>query len=240
MNITDLPKDIQDALNALAWSEQGILWLLRYNKIQGYNHSHTLPLGMASQLGIVQQWPTGDLLLNHDGARIDPIRAMIPPIGTPVVQIHRAKNIVRTSVVNGVSQTKWPVISLVPGGPAAGIPIAGDSGSICFWRDFYGNVMVLGIVEYAGTCCYPYPDAKIDTFNDLGTFDELLRVKTGDTEIVKLPVSAPDLDDLRLANAKLAMDNADLRAAVQNEQAKSAALQAKIDSFRSAINNIIQ
>ena len=239
MKITDLPKDIQDALNALAWSENGYLWGLRYNEERMYQHTHTLPIDMATRQGIIERWPTGDMMLRHDGARIDPIRAMIPPIGTPVVQIQRAKNIVRTSVVNGVSQTKWPVISLVPGGPAAGIPIAGDSGSICFWRDSYGNVMVLGIVEYSGTCCYPYPDARIDTFNAPVTFDHLLG-KTGDTEIVTPPVSAPDLDDLRLANAKLAMDNADLRAAVQSEQAKSAALQAKIDSFRSAINSIIQ
>jgi len=37
------------------------------------------------------------------------------------------------------------------------------------------------------------------------------------------------LDNMRTVNAKLAVDNADLRAAVQNEQAKSASLQAELD-----------
>lgn len=123
------------------------------------------------------------------------------------------------------------------------------------------------VVSGAGTDRWVYPDtrpnwivravridpAKIRLFFkksfDASTYQVVLdgmsattvAPSASDAEIVTPPtINQSDIDDLRLANAKLAMDNADLRAAVQNEQAKSAALQAKIDSFREAINRIIK
>jgi len=100
-------------------------------------------------------------------------------------------------------------------------------------------VQVLGSVEYAGTCCYPYPDAKLDTFNAPGSFDHLLG-KTSDTEIVEKPADKPS-DTLLLSQLADALEENDrLAAMLASEQARSEELQAKIDSFRAAINSIIK
>lgn len=106
-------------------------------------------------------WPiTGDKLVVGDwafcssfGIGADPVVTELPPVGTQVYQI-TPKGELRTSRIRRyiptVAQSEvLPVGALLhPAGPFAGVPVGGDSGSICFVRQAY-EWRVLGVVSYA-------------------------------------------------------------------------------------------
>jgi hypothetical protein len=201
MTITDLPQDIQSALNRLAWHENGILWGLRYSSKRMFNHTHTLDAGMMRGLKIIFQGPGGELVIDHDGAGKDDILPQIPGIGTAVVQIQRAKGIVRTSRIHRVGfygGNTWGQIDLEGFGPAAGPPVGGDSGSVCFYRDITGIVRPLGICIYGGTTSYPMPQLD-ETMTPAGLKNDPDRVWLSSKPVMP-PLSAEEslqsMDDL--------------------------------------------
>lgn len=157
MTINDIPKDILTTLNALPWADNGILWGIRYEKDKMWNHSHIIPTSMVQHQGVLRQ-EGGNYILKHDGAGIDPVPEKLPGIGQPVLQVHRAKGIVRTSRVKRVVvNSAFPIFELEPYGPAAGEPIPGDSGSIFFARDENLKPAVLGMAIHQGWLSFARP-----------------------------------------------------------------------------------
>lgn len=105
-------------------------------------------------------WPLDDKVVVGDwafcrklGTESDPVVTELPPVGTQVYQI-TPKGELRTSRIRRyiptVAQSEvLPVGALLhPAGPFAGVPVGGDSGSICFVRQA-DEWRVLGVVSYA-------------------------------------------------------------------------------------------
>lgn len=105
-------------------------------------------------------WPIGgDKLMVGDwafcwsfGIGADPVVTELPPVGTQVYQV-TPKGELRTSKIQRyiptVAQSEvLPLGALLyPAGPFAGVPVGGDSGSICFVRQG-DEWRVLGVVSY--------------------------------------------------------------------------------------------
>lgn len=158
MTIGELPADIRQALESLPWAENGVLWGIRYSRNRMWNHTHILDVKTAAQQGIVEQGQGGDLILDHDGAGMESVPDVMPGTWQPLVQVHRAKGIVRTSRVKRVVWFgRFPVLEVEAFGPAAGVPVPGDSGSIFFMRDRQGNVLVVGMAIQAAWLSFARP-----------------------------------------------------------------------------------
>ena len=171
-----MPKSLREAQKNLATDERGV--------VRGIRVSHntvTGPLHCLSQWGeqmvteagawvrYAERLSYGDVAYyRYDHAlSVDPVVTGLPAIGTQVWQI-TPTGVLRTSRIAryaGVCIGDGPrsiqaILEAV--GPQAGVPVAGDSGSVCWVRvahlDGGGAAwMVLGMASYAGLCTVAMP-----------------------------------------------------------------------------------
>lgn len=98
-----------------------------------------------------------------ESSSIDIATDILPPLGTKVWQIN-PRGIIRTSrityYIGAISSGATPSFiyaSLTGDGPYPGIPIGGDSGSICYILDKTNKLRVLGVAGTGGTCYVAVP-----------------------------------------------------------------------------------
>lgn len=164
----NIPASLVAAYRSLPWDDRGLLNEIPAGGNLTWANSHT-DLGNPYGQPIDQHGPDtpygafGKVMLH--AAEIPSAWAIeaIPPPGTAVWQIKgQHMHIVRTSEIESHMRGGFVLARLRATGPYPGIPIGGDSGSICFVRH-RGRWQVLGICNLAGTCSLPFWDLSLPT-----------------------------------------------------------------------------
>lgn len=167
MNIT-IPKSLLDAMAKLPWAENGMLNELPAGGNATFSNTHTdyadpygTPIDEFNPRPDINGANKVSLYANNISA--DWVVTELPPRGTAVWQIKgRTPQIVRTSVLQNYGIGQFVLGVLSPAGPAPGVPIGGDSGSLCFVRK-NGRWLVLGIVNFGSTVSLPFWTTPLTT-----------------------------------------------------------------------------
>lgn len=154
------PSTLLAFYRTLPWDERGLLNEIPAGGHDTYGNTHT-DLGdpYGPPLGIYNPFPNvngADKAMTYsrpiDASWVIP--PGVPPRGTAVWQVKDNFRIVRTSIIQTYGIGRFVIASLSPAGPHPGVPIGGDSGSICFVRH-EGRWLVLGIVNFGRSVSLP-------------------------------------------------------------------------------------
>lgn len=163
----NLPKEVEDARKKMVWDERGLICGVRVGNYWVHGSKHVLDLqgywGNPTEENIRY---FGDYVVYQclKDVGSDNVCYELPPIGTKIWQIN-PKGVVRTSRIANYPQTVSLTTELLgtyavlrADGPFPGVPIGGDSGSVCFYFDEKDQtVKILGICGYGGTCFVATP-----------------------------------------------------------------------------------
>lgn len=201
-----LPPDIEAAWRRLPRDGNGQVIGVRVGRYWLHGSAHVqvargLVMGRADGQGTVapiRVAQMGDYTLREYPEPIgtDDILEELPPIGTAVWQVVRP-GLYRTSRIDRYVGSLTPPDAVVPGyaflradGPYPGVPIGGDSGSVCFAR-VNGKVRVLGVCGVASSVFIAVPLRWPASFQVAPGERPMLRLPPGGTLSFPFPPGSP-------------------------------------------------
>lgn len=147
-----IPTSLLEAHSKLGFDERGIIPVIRIADFHATGAFHVIRL-WGEPAGYRAKDFFGDVVYYafYTDVGSDPVVTVLPPTGTQVWQWNQ-RGIWRTSRIrryaSAVAFGPWNYHAILePAGPLAGIPVSGDSGSIC-WVRVDGKWMVLGVVSH--------------------------------------------------------------------------------------------
>lgn len=163
-----IPPSLLEAHKRLCFDDRGVMRGIRISEFHAVGPYHCLSAWGESMPDIRGQWMTpkiatrvGDATLYEYPSKmeVDPVLRTWPNLGQQVWQITQSGQLRTSRVLLVTAGLDVFGVLLKVAGPNPGIPIGGDSGSVC-WVRWGDQWKVLGMVSYGGRCEIAIPGRK--------------------------------------------------------------------------------